>query len=235
MARPFLSFNSSFFSWVLSIIISTSMTDEQLLAAIHSAAVQYNQLLDQVFLFIGKNNNSPQYLWFQARFRKHQFMHLLGLTSPILSAVEFFDRAFDDRLIISDCLPSREHIRTTVVEKCSCCARILNLKDAKYMSIGSKDKITRNVEFSYAYGKEAILGFAIETDDIYFPITLIPSPIENFTTARYRTILICSKSQPEGLYRRPLIEIKTGLFDELFPSFPEPLAELFCNEKDPAE
>ena len=67
-------------------------------------------------------------------FEKKFFMHLLGIRSKTLTADEFYDRCNDynngngEGITIKECTPSRNHSRTTINEKASCCAEILRLK-----------------------------------------------------------------------------------------------------------
>lgn len=59
-------------------IITSKLSDNELLEAIHKAAAQYSKLIGNEYLVIGKNKNS-NYFWFQCRFEKKNFMHLLGI------------------------------------------------------------------------------------------------------------------------------------------------------------
>lgn len=215
-------------------IITSKLTDEQLIAEIYRAALEYEKLLNKNFLIIGKNHKSD-YFWFECFFNKKNFMHLLGIKSITLSADEFFDKCFshnrgeDSAIKIGDCSPSRNHSRTSINEKCSCCADMLKIRDAKYMNVGSKEKINQFVDFSYAYGNIATLGFKEIGEKRGFPITLIPKNIDEFVIQKYRINFVFEKALGEEQYGKPIVEIKKGIFKEHYDKFPEELrARIDC-------
>ena len=212
-------------------IINAKLSDKELLNAIYNAAHVYAKLVDNTYLIIGKNKNSD-YFWFQCQFHKKHFMHLLGIGSKTLKANEFYDKCvahnhgLDAGISIIDCTPSRNHNRTTVNEKSSCCADMLRIQDAKYMKIGLKNKISQNVDFSYAYGNTATLGFQESKSSLSFPITLIPKSIDTFASIKYKIIFLFEKKLTEMKYKKLIVEIKEGLFTELLSEFPEKLKTL---------
>lgn len=137
------------------------------------------------------------------------------------------------KLKITDCTPSRNHSRNTINKKCSCCAALLRIQDAKYMNIGKKDKINQYVDFSYAYGKEAILGFKESTKGSCFPITLMPQNIDTVTTKKYKIIFTRQKEKADEKYRCIVSEIKKGIFSDIYNEkcFPDALKELIELER----
>ena len=206
-------------------IINSKLSDEALLKAIYQAASEYANLIGNSYLIIGKNKNS-NYFYFQCFFEKKHFMHLLGIDSKTMSATKFYDkcdcynRGSRTGITIEDCTPSRNHNRTTLNEKSSCCAAMLHIQDAKYMKVGLKDKISQYVDFTYGYGSEATLGFKA-WKDTSFPITLIPRNIDEFVTQKYKIIFVLEKRTGEEKYKHVLAEIKKGLFEELRNELPE--------------
>lgn len=214
------------------IVIEKKLADDQLFKAIYKAAEEYKKLLGMTYLIVGNNRNS-EYFWFECVFRKKQFMHLLGIQSRTLSADEFLDKCIlynsgiGTGLTLRDCSPSRNHSRNTINEKSSCCAALLNIKDAKFMKVGKKDKISQNVDFSYAYGKEAILGFQKYSNNSYcYPLTLLPQNIDSYATKTYKVIFVLAKKEKEVKYGRLLIEKKDGIFPEHYDCFPAELKNL---------
>lgn len=210
-------------------VISSSFSNEQLITAIHNAAEKYNCLTESSYLIIG-NNQKPDFLWFQCLFEKQNFMHLAGLDSPHMYAEEFFEKAVNNELRIQDCRPSRDHGRAMICEKCSCLADMVDFSNAKYMKIGYKDRATPLVDFTYAYGQSAIIGFRETAANICFPVTLIPNCIENYSSTMYRVAFVCKKPASADLYERPFVEAKRNLFDKLFPDFPPELKNLFAQK-----
>lgn len=209
-------------------VITSSLSDEELLKAIYASATEYSKLIDNEYLIIGKNKKSG-YFWFQCHFKKKYFMHLLGIKSKTLSAEEFYNRcdAFNHGvgpgIKIADCTPSRNHNRKTINEKCSCCAAMLHIEDAKYMKVGLKDKISEFVDFAYAYGNAATLGFQKSGENSSFPITLIPRNIDEFTSKKYKIFFMLHRKIGEKEYENLLMEIKSGVFSEHFDELPEEL------------
>ena len=226
----------SLFLWE-NFMVRSRLSDSELLKEIHKAAVQYQSLLGHTFLIVGKNRKS-EYFWFQCRFEKKNFMHLLGISSGSLRADKFYERALEGNhcgqanLSVQDCTPSRNHNRTTVNEKSSCCADLFRLEDAAYMKVGSKDKISQYVDFSYAYGRDEIIGFErYKGSDECFPITVIPRNIEEFSTRWYKVIFVFRKPAGADRYERiPFAEMKKGLCNELIGGFPTDLRNLIREE-----
>ena len=215
--------------------LNPKLSDDKLLEAIHKSAAEYSKLIGNSYLIIGKNRHS-NYYWFQCYFEKKHFMHLLGIDSKTLSANEFYNKcdAYNngegEGVTISDCQPSRNHNRTTMNEKCSCCADMLRIQDAKYMNIGLKDKISQYVDFTYGYGNMATLGFR-KIENTAFPITLIPRSIDEFVNKKYRIVLVLKKKKNEKKYRDILVEVKNGLYSEVYEEFPDELKEcISCSE-----
>ena len=182
-------------------IINSKLSDQALLDAIYRAASEYSNLIGNSYLIIGKNRNSD-YFYFQCFFDKKYFMHLLGIDSATMDATVFYDKCdmynkgLGTGITIFDCTPSRNHSRITINKKASCCADILRIRDAKYMKVGMKDKISQYVDFSYGYGSDATLGFRI-IRDTSFPLTLIPRNIDEFSAKKYKVILVLEKRTKE--------------------------------------
>lgn len=225
-------------------IIRSKVPDEELLEYIYDAAEKYKKIMEQPFLFAGKNRNTG-FMWFECIFQKKQFMHLLGIKSRNYTAEEFFDKCDGYNqlkqnakitaeqnigITIKDCSPSRNHSRTTINEKASICSEMLQIHNAKYLKIGEKDKISQHVDFSYVYGSSAALGFQKNGKGSNFPITLIPKNINTFTTKSYRIMFVLTKTGKSEKYDELYAEIKKGLFDELYCGFPEELKNLIAIE-----
>ena len=215
-------------------IITSKLSNEALLKAIYKAAAEYSKLIDNSYLIIGKNKNTDYY-GFQCYFEKKHFMHLLGIDSETLTATEFYDKCDlynkgeGEGISLTDCSPSRNHNRTTINEKCSCCADMLRIQDAKYMKVGLKDKISQYVDFTYGYGSEATLGFK-KQHDTSFPLTLIPRGIDEFVTQKHKIVFVLQKSSKEEKYQHLLVEIKKGLFAEVYNELPNEIKRLIKGE-----
>jgi hypothetical protein len=210
-------------------VITDSLTDKQLLDKIYMAADAYEKLLGKKYLLVGHNKREPYY-WFECVFEKKNFMHLLGIKSVKYGAERFFDMCAEhnncggEGVNISDCRTAYNHSRKNVNMKCSCCADMLDIKASKYMKIGNKDLINQYVDFDYAYGNEATLGFCVSESS--FPVTLLPKPIDNYSTDKHRVILVFEKKIGERIYGEPVVEAKEGLFEEVYSEFPDELRKM---------
>ncbi len=210
--------------------INGNLNDKMLLDCIHKAAKEYSKLIGNEYLFIGKNKDSD-YFWFQCYFEKKHFMHLLGIKCRSMDANAFFDKADDFNngigtgIQISECNPSRTHSRATINKKSSCCAAMLHLEDAKYLKVGMKNLITQEVDFDYAYGNEATLGFAKDAISS-FPITLVPSNIDTFSSQKYRVVFLFKRKLGTAIFSDLVVQSRKGLLDELYPELPAVLKAL---------
>lgn len=208
-------------------IINSKLSDEALLNAIYFAASEYANLIGNAYLIIGKNKKSD-FFYFQCYFEKKHFMHLVGIDCKTMSATEFYEKCdlynkgIGTGIAIGDCTPSRNHNRTTINEKCSCCAEVLCIQEAKYMKVGLKDKISQKVDFTYGYGNIVTLGFK-EQQNTSFPITFIPRSIDEFVSQKYKIVFVLKKAKTESKFRDVLMEAKKGLFKEQYAELPEEL------------
>ncbi len=95
------------------------------------------------------------------------------------------------------------------------------------MKVGLKNKISELVDFTYAYGNTATLGFQkFKNRNSSFPITLIPKNIDNFSTKKYKIIFILEKKIADNKYTQVISEIKQGLFSDLYIDLPSDLKYL---------
>lgn len=206
-------------------MISTSnFTNDALINQIKASAEAYSKLIGYDFLIIGKNRTSP-YLWFEYQFDPENFMHLLGIKSRTLAPKKFYDYCLPNAakmIALSDCNPSRNHSRKTINEKCSCAPNIFDISAAGYMKLGHKDLMSQYVDFQYAYGNTATLGFSL-FGNICHPVTLIPRSINEYSSKPYRVLFICRRHIGQDKYNETVSEVKKGLFDELYHEFPDEL------------
>lgn len=208
-------------------VISSRLSDAELIKRIHLSAAEYSKLIGKSYLIIGKNTKTP-YFWFECYFEKKHFMHLLGIRSKTLNADDFYDKCNDfndglgEGISIKDCTPAYNHNRTTINEKCSCSKEMFTISDAKYMKVGLKNKISQYVDFTYAYGSSATLGFKHD-DTSSFPITLIPSGIDEFSSEKHKIIFVLEKKTEKSLYSKISVEIKKNLFETCYTGFPTEL------------
>ena len=57
--------------------------------------------------------------------------------------------------------------------------------------------------------------------DTSFPITLIPRGIDEFVSQKYKIVFVLEKKTKEDKFHKVLMEVKKGMFEELFEELPE--------------
>lgn len=175
----------------------SKLTNDELFQFLHLNAERYSKLTDCSFLFISKSAKRDEYYWHEVVFPPCNFMHLTGIKSRTNTAVEFYDKCLNcyENLTLTDCTPAYNHTRKDISEKNTVLYELLNLKNVKYFSVGEKDKINENVDFTFTYGQDAIIGFRKDIKHREsFPITCAPQNIKNYCTKVYRVsflLIIC--------------------------------------------
>ena len=211
----------------------SKLPDEELFQYLHSNAEKYSRLTDYSFLFISKSAKKDEYYWHEVVFPPRNFMHLTGIKSPTNTAMEFYDKCLNchEDLTIKDCTPAYNHTRKDIAEKNTVLCELLNLKNVKYFSVGEKDKINQYVDFTFAYGQDAIIGFRRDKDMRYresFPVTCAPQNIRNYCTKVYKISFLLRKTHDQEKYSELIVSCKKGLLFELMEteSFPSELRQL---------
>jgi len=64
-----------------------------------------------------------------------------------------------------------------------------------------------------------------------FLITLIPRGIDEFVTQKYKIVFVLQKCSGEERYEQLLVEIKKGLFEEVYSEFPQEIKMLIQRER----
>lgn len=207
--------------------VDIKFTDEQLIQTIYKAAQEYENLVGKGFLFIAKPKKGSYY-WFECKFEAKNFPHLLGIKAP--NATEFYKKCCEynhgngEGITIADCKPSMGHTRKDINNKSYCAPGLFRIRDAKYMKVGDMDKMRIHIDFSYAYGMEATLGFKREKGISSYPISILPDKISEFTTDPQRITFVLERdAKDENKFCRIHTEKKKGLFMELYDEFPEQL------------
>lgn len=66
------------------------LTPAELLTVLCKSAALYSEYADTTLLFIFKKKKADAYDYYEVRYGKNNFMHLAGIKSETLSAVEFY-------------------------------------------------------------------------------------------------------------------------------------------------
>ena len=213
------------------ILKKSKLTNDELFQYLHLNAERYSKLTDYSFLFISKSAKMDEYYWHEVVFPPRNFMHLTGIKSPTNTAMEFYDKCLNcyEDLTLKDCTPAYNHTRKDISEKNTVLYELLNLQNVKYFSVGEKDKINEYVDFTFAYGQDAIIGFRKDIKHREsFPITCAPQNIKNYCTKVYKVSFLLRKIYDQEKYNELVASCKKGLLSELMEleSFPPELRQL---------
>lgn len=67
------------------------LTSAELLTILCKSAALYSEYADTTLLFIFREKKADVYDYYEVRYGKNNFMHLAGIKSETLSAVEFYE------------------------------------------------------------------------------------------------------------------------------------------------
>ena len=116
------------------------LTPTELLTALCKSAALYSEYADTTLLFIFKKKKADAYDYYEVRYGKNNFMHLAGIKSETLSAVEFYEACEKGIIKREDCNPRRDS--NTMYAKVAVMEQMLDLRNSKCYKIGTKDLIT---------------------------------------------------------------------------------------------
>lgn len=220
-------------------ISSTPRYDEpQMLAQIKKAALAYKKIAETTLMFIYRESKFSPYCAYEVFYGSINFMHLLGIKSRTLKALEFYKTCLGDGdrvLKKEDCSPV--HDMKTLYNKISVIDMLLDFKNCKCYRIGKKDLVTRDNDFEMAIGNNSgIIGYdprisirgsrKVDMSSPCIPTTLLNKPIHDYCSKPNKIVFVLQKSSCDKKYSTIFFEIKKGLFKEIFPSFPEDIKKL---------
>lgn len=205
------------------------LSPKELTSTLCKSAKIYAEYVDTTLLFIFRGNRAEDYNYYEVQFGKNNFMHLAGIKSKRLSAVQFFDACMDGQIMKEDCNPRRD--MTTTYAKVAIMEQILDLRNSKCYKIGEKDLVTRENDFEMATGNEkGIIGYDsrvtmkgrrdIDRLKAPVPTTLLNNPITQYCSKPQKIMYILQKADDEVTYKRLFYEIKKGLFEIEKSKFP---------------
>lgn len=210
------------------------MQESDLIKLIYNAAAEYKKLTGKSFLFISYPRNGA-ISWFECHFEPKQFVHLIAIKSTDSS--DFFNRCCkhfeceDTGISADELIPARGHKKSDIYSKVQKAKPLFEIQNAKYMRVGEKDKITQYVDFSFAYGADAIIGFQKDQFSS-FPITLMERNISEFCTHPQRiTFILAAEAiagRRAGKYKEIIVEKSKGLLRALYDSLPDKLRNMIA-------
>ena len=213
------------------------LTPAELLTILCKSAALYSEYADTTLLFIFREKKADAYDYYEVRYGKNNFMHLAGIKSETLSAVEFYE-ACEKRIIKKeDCNPRRDS--NTMYGKVAVMEQMLDLRNSKCYKIGAKDLVTRDNDFEMATGNASgVVGYdsrikkkgtqIVDKSKTSIPTTLLNKPITDYCTRPQKIMFILQKYDGESTYNKLFYEIKKELFQTEKEFFSDELKNLIA-------
>ena len=162
-------------------------------------------------------------------------MHLAGIKSETLSAIEFYEACIDGTITKKDCTPRRD--ANTMYSKVAIMEQMLDLRNSKCYKIGEKDLVTRDNDLEMATGNLAgVMGYdsririkgtnKLDKTKAPIPTTLLNNSITQYCSRPQKIMFILQKSDGEDTYNKLFYEIKKDLILTEYEVFTDELEEL---------
>ena len=211
------------------------LTPAELLTVLCKSAALYSEYADTTLLFIFKKKKADAYDYYEVRYGKNNFMHLAGIRSETLSAVEFYEACEKGIIKREDCNPRRDS--NTMYAKVAVMEQMLDLRNSKCYKIGTKDLVTRDNDFEMATGNASgVVGYdsrikkkrtqIVDDSKASIPTTLLNNPITYYCTRPQKIMFILQKYDGESTYNKLFYEIKKELFQTEKEYFSDELKNL---------
>lgn len=211
------------------------LTPAELLTVLCKSAALYSEYADTTLLFIFKKKKADAYDYYEVRYGKNNFMHLAGIKSETLSAVEFYEACEKGIIKREDCNPRRDS--NTMYAKVAVMEQVLDLRNSKCYKIGTKDLVTRDNDFEMATGNASgVVGYdsrikkkrtqIVDDSKASIPTTLLNNPITYYCTRPQKIMFILQKYDGESTYNKLFYEIKKELFQTEKEYFSDELKNL---------
>lgn len=211
------------------------LTPAELLTVLCKSAALYSEYADTTLLFIFKKKKADAYDYYEVRYGKNNFMHLAGIKSETLSAVEFYEACEKGIIKREDCNPRRD--LNTMYAKVAVMEQMLDLRNSKCYKIGTKDLVTRDNDFEMATGNASgVVGYdsrikkkrtqIVDDSKASIPTTLLNNPITYYCTRPQKIMFILQKYDGESTYNKLFYEIKKELFQTEKEYFSDELKNL---------
>ena len=211
------------------------LTPAELLTVLCKSAALYSEYADTTLLFIFKKKKADAYDYYEVRYGKNNFMHLAGIKSETLSAVEFYEACEKGIIKREDCNPRRDS--NTMYAKVAVMEQMLDLRNSKCYKIGTKDLVTRDNDFEMATGNASgVVGYdsrikkkrtqIVDDSKASIPTTLLNNPITYYCTRPQKIMFILQKYDGESTYNKLFYEIKKEVFQTEKEYFSDELKNL---------
>ena len=211
------------------------LTSGELISILCKSAALYSEYADTSLLFIFRGNKNEAYDYYEVYFGRNNFMHLAGIKSDTLSAIEFYEACKNGTINREDCNPRKD--ANTMYSKVAIMQQMLDLRNSKCYKIGGKDLVTRDNDFEMATGNiNGVVGYdsrikirgtnEVDKERIPMPTTMLNNSIMSYCSQPQKIMFIMQKAVGESTYNKLFYEIKKDLFQKEKELFGEDLKDL---------
>lgn len=110
------------------------LTSGELISILCKSAALYSEYADTSLLFIFRGNKNEAYDYYEVYFGRNNFMHLAGIKSDTLSAIEFYEACKNGTINREDCNPRKD--ANTMYSKVAIMQQMLDLRNSKQKAVG---------------------------------------------------------------------------------------------------
>ena len=189
-------------------------------------ANKYSDVAGKSFLFLYKSSRKdPEYKSYEIYYRKENFMHLVGVDSKTMHALDFYEACLNNTLTQHDCSASHGNPKN-IKQKTAVFPKMFDFKNAKIYQIGPQDKAYKDNKFDIAIGNNnGVIGYKRNKAINPFPATTLDNPISHYCSKPEKIFFVFSKAEKEEKYTNLHYSIKKGLLSDQINSFPKKVRE----------
>ena len=184
---------------------------DQILKQLHQNALQFSRYENSVLVFYHTPSRHSPCSWSEVYFSKQQFMHLMGIKAPRITAEEFYERCIRKTVTAADCIPRHSYSNRNA--KIMLFPELFDFSRAKLYEFAEKDLSTELNDFTLATGNsKGTVGY--DTRLMYqrrpFPVTLLSNPITYYCSRPEKILAVVQRLDGD---ERVLYEAKKGLYE----------------------
>lgn len=200
---------------------SPRLSEKEMLQKLHNAALEYKPYADQIITFVFRENKNTEYSSYTVQFGKRNFMHLAGIKSKTLNAVEFYEACLSGIIKKEDCTPKRDPM--TMYAKIDVMGELFDFRNSKCYKIGEKTTVTSDNDFEFATGNyKGLIGYdhriniagshKVDKKRAAIPTTLLGEPLYDYCVCPQKIMFVLEQDSRTMEFDNIIYEIKKGLF-----------------------
>lgn len=198
--------------------VDHNLKNEKLITELIKASHNYSYYCGKGYLFLCLDKNDiDNMLVYVARYEPSSFMHLCGIKSIDLSAIDFYRCCLDSSITIGECTPAYDHTLSDVSEKVSILSSLLNIKNLKMFRADNPDIQPPKAKFDLGIGNNTgFIGYRYDKVIMKFiPVTNMPQPLSKYCFDPQKISMAFSKNFEEESYKTIEFEVSKNLLNKL--------------------